>query len=336
MNKTIKKITFAALVLGSASLFTLSATAQDSAQSTSYKIPPLTVEEGEFKIGKFVQVKGAKMHYAESGAGDPILFLHGNPTSSYLWRNVTPFLDKQGRTIAVDLIGMGHSEKPDIDYSYTDHYQYLDGFIKKLDLKNITIVAHDWGAALGWDYARRNPNNVKAIAFMEGVLPPIFPQPSFEAMGEEMGEMFRAMKTPGQGEEMIINKHMFIEGILPQMMARNLGENAHNAYRKPYIDKSSRTPLLAWPRAVPIAGTPTETVQLMEGIQAFMENTNKPTLLLYAEPGVLVPPKLVPHYQNTIKNLDTAYIGQGLHFVQEDQPVAVGRALSEWFRQIEK
>jgi haloalkane dehalogenase len=303
---------------------------------TTYKIPPLSIVEGKFKQDKFVNVNGVKMHYVEAGTGEPILFLHGNPTSSYLWRNITPFLSEQGRTIAIDLVGMGYSDKPDIEYSYKQHYEYLDAFIKKLALKNITIVGHDWGAALAWDYARQNPDNIKGITFMEGVLPPIFPQPSYEAMGKEMGGMFKAMKTPGQGEEMIINKNMFIENILVGMVNRNIGDEAHNVYRKPYKEVSSRKPLLAWPRNVPIAGEPKENVQLMKGIQKFMENTDKPTLLLYAEPGVLVPPKLVPHYEKTIKNLETSYIGQGLHFIQEDQPVAIGRAISEWLRRIEQ
>lgn len=300
----------------------------------SYKFPPAEVAEVEFKPAKYVGVSGYKMHYSEFGSGDPILLIHGNPTSSYLWRNVVPHIAEQGRVIAVDLIGMGYSDKPNIDYTYGEHYAYLSGFIKNLGLKNITIVGHDWGAALAWDYASQNSENIKAIAFMEGVLPPIFPQPSFDAMGEEMGGMFKAIKTPGRGERMIISDHMFVEGILPQMMARNMGTIAHEAYRSPYIQVSSRKPLLAWPRAVPINGEPKETVNVMQNIADFMADTDIPTLLLYAEPGVLVPPKLVAHYQNTIENLQASYVGRGLHFIQEDQPDAIGRSLSDWLTRL--
>ena len=302
----------------------------------AYKLPAPQIAEGQFSQGKFVNVRGVKMHYQESGKGDPVLFLHGNPTSSYLWRNVTPYLEQQGRTIAIDLVGMGYSGKPDIDYSYDDHYAYLDGFIKALGLKNITIVGHDWGAALGFDYARRNPGNVKAIAFMEGLLPPIFPQPDFEAMGEEMGGMFRAFKTKGQGEEMVIRNNMFIEQLLPSMVNRPLGEVAMNVYRAPYKDLAARIPLLAWPRAVPIAGEPAKGVQLMNDIRAFMETTDKPVLLLYADPGVLVSMQVVSYYQQTIKNLETVYVGQGFHFIQEDQPKGIGRAISDWLRRLNK
>ncbi|GLR70254.1 haloalkane dehalogenase [Agaribacter marinus] len=329
----LKKI-ITAVIFGSLTLSVSIVNAQNSTLNTAYKLLLKEVAETAFTKDKFVNVKGVKMHYSEAGQGDPILFLHGNPTSSYLWRNITPMVEKQGRTIAVDLIGMGYSDKPDIDYSFADHASYLEAFVKALKLKNITIVAHDWGAALGWHYATIRPDNVKAIAFMEGVLPPLFPYASFEAMGKEMGNMFRAMKTPKQGEKMIIDQHMFVEGILPQMMSRNLGETAHNAYRKPYVDISSRKPLLAWPREVPIAGEPAQNVELMEEIHAYMAKTEKPVLLIYADPGVVTPPELVPHYENTIKHLETAYVGQGLHFIQEDQPHAIGRSLSDWLRRI--
>jgi haloalkane dehalogenase len=326
------KLTTAMVFLATALLTHTSNAVAENKQS--YKFPPAIVAEMEIQPAKFVEVKGYKMHYSEVGIGDPILLIHGNPTSSYLWRNVVPHIAQQGRVIAVDLIGMGYSDKPNIDYTYGEHFEYLVGFIEALELKNITIVGHDWGAALAWDYARQNEEDIKAIAFMEGVLPPIFPQPSFEAMGEEMGGMFKAIKTPNKGEQMIISDHMFVENILPQMMARNIGKVAHDAYRLPYINVSNRKPLLAWPRAIPINGEPTESVNLMKNIAHFMANTEKPALLLYAEPGVLIPPKLIPHYQATIKNLQTSYVGRGLHFIQEDQPDAIGRGLSDWLVRI--
>lgn len=300
--------------------------------SGEYKLPRPQVEEEARIQGNDVDVKGTRIHYLAQGTGDPILFIHGNPTSSYLWRNVMPLVSGQGRAIAPDLVGMGRSGKPKSEYRYIDHYAYLEAFIDALKLTNITLVVHDWGATLGFDYASRHPGRVKRIAFMEGVLPPIFPQPSFEAMGEEMGGMFRAFKDPLKGRELIVDKHLFVEQILPNFVNRRLGPTAMAEYRSPYVDLSSREPLLAWPREIPIAGEPKDVVARMKGIERFMTTTRKPILLLYAEPGVLVPPKLVPWYVQNIRRLETSFVGQGLHFIQEDNPAAIGRALSDWIR----
>lgn len=298
----------------------------------NYKLPRLEVPE-EFKLeGQWVKVKGAKIRYIEQGQGDPIVFVHGNPTSLYLWRNVIPHVSGQGRAIALDLVGMGGSGKPKIEYRYKDHYDYFESFIDSLKLTNITFVVHDWGAALGFDYASRHPDRVKRIAFMEGVLPPIFPQPSFEAMGEEMGGMFRAFKDPVKGREMVIDNHMFVEQILPNFVNRPLGPKAMEEYRRPYTNPKDRKPLLAWPREIPIAGEPKDVVARMEVIKQFMTATDKPILLLYAEPGVLVPPQLVSWYVQNIRRIETAFVGQGFHFIQEDNPDAIGRAISDWIR----
>ena len=306
------------------------AAAQD--KGPAYKLPRAIVSEAPPAEGRHVTVKGASIHYLEEGRGDPIVFIHGNPTSSYLWRNVIPHVLGVGRAVAPDLVGMGRSGKPKIAYRYTDHYASLESFIEILDLKNITFVLHDWGAALGFDYALRNPDRVKRIAFMEGVLPPIFPQPSFEAMGAEMGGMFRAIKDPVQGRKLIVDDHMFIERILPGFVNRPLGAKSMDEYRRPYIDPRHREPLLAWPREIPIAGEPKDVAARMLAIKDFMVTTDKPMLLIYAEPGVLVSPKLVPWYVGTIRKLETAFVGQGLHFIQEDNPDAIGRALADWIR----
>ncbi len=305
---------------------------QAQQKSDDYRLPRTNVTEQSDWTGNHIDVLDSQIHYVESGEGDPILFIHGNPTSSYLWRNVVPFLSDQGRTIAVDLIGMGRSGKPDIAYRYQDHYAYLTAFIDALNLTNITLVTHDWGAALGFDYAAQHPDRVKRIAFMEGVLPPIFPQPSFEAMGEEMGGMFRAFKDPEKGRELIIDNHMFVEQVLPGFVSRPLGEVAMTEYRRPYLSPADREPLLAWPREIPIAGEPQDVVDRMTAIRTFMQTTDKPVLLLHADPGVVVPLQVVPWYVANIRNIETAFIGQGLHFLQEDQPDAIGRAISDWIR----
>ncbi len=268
-------------------------TTTDASTTGNKLTPPKISAEYPFE-SRFVPVLGSRIHYVESGTGDAIVFIHGNPTSSYLWRNVIPYVIPYGRAIALDLIGMGKSDKPDIDYRFSDHYRYVEGFIEKLRLGKITLVIHDWGAALGFEYARRHPDRVKAIAFMEGVLPPSMPQPSFEAMGEEMGGMFRAFKDPELGIQMVIRENKFVVEILPNLVNRNLSVEERAAYLAPFQDEPSRKPVLVWPREVPIAGEPKENVETMHAIGAFMEQTDIPMLVLYAYPGILIPPAAVP------------------------------------------
>ena len=189
-------------------------------------------------------------------------------------------------------------------------------------------------AGLGFNYARQNPHRIKAIAFMEGVLPPIFPQPSFSAMGEEMGAMFRAFKDPIQGEKMVIEDNMFVEKILPNFVNRTLTDEAMKYYRAPYLQRKDRKPILAWPRAVPIAGEPQKNVVIMEDIKKYMLTTETPILLVYASPGVLVNKDVKNWYVDNIKDIETAFVGQGLHFIQEDQPDAIGKAIQDWMRRL--
>jgi len=215
----IKHITFKTITLLLLSLFvvqflyssqTIAMEAEDS-----YKLPRPTIS-AEFPYeSQFANVLDSNMHYVETGEGDPIIFLHGNPTSSYLWRNILPFSARYGRSIAVDLIGMGQSDKPDINYTFDDHYAYLKTFINHLGLNNITLVVHDWGAALGFNYARQHPNKVKAIAFMEGALPPGLPASSLMALSEPQREFFSLLRDPVTGPELVIKQNFFIEQALP-------------------------------------------------------------------------------------------------------------------------
>lgn len=295
------------------------------------KLAPPEVSETLSYAHQKVDVLESEMAYLDVGEGEPVLFIHGNPTSSYLWRNIIPFVSDQRRAIAVDLIGMGASGKPDIAYTYADHYAYLSAFIDALDLSGITLVVHDWGAALGWDYARQNPGRVKRIAFMEGVLPPAFPSPGFEGMGD-VGAALKAMRDPVQGHQMVVVNNMFVEQMLPSMVNRPLGDLAMAAYRAPFASEADRKPVLEWPRQLPIGGEPQHATQVLNDVTKFMQATDMPTLLLYAEPGVLVPPSAVDWYAGHMKNLETVFVGQGFHFIQEDQPVAIGRALRDWLR----
>ena len=302
--------------------------------ASSYKLPPVKISTTFPYQSKYIKVNGSRMHYVDEGKGDPVIFIHGNPTSSYLWRNIIPYVTDQHRAIAIDLIGMGQSAKPDINYTFSEHFQYVESFIKQLGLRNVTLVVHDWGAAIGFEYARRHPENVKAIAFMEGVLPPAFPQSSYEAMGEDMGGLFKMLRDPIKGKHMVIDNNGFVEKLLPAFTNRTLGENEMEVYRAPYKQKASRKPTLVWPLEIPIGEQPANTTSTMESIEQFMAHTKLPILMLYASPGAVLPPSAVPWYKKKIKNLETAYIGQGLHFIQEDQPESIGRALNDWMRRL--
>ena len=302
------------------------------AQAGQRKLPAPVISETLTIPQKAVDVLGSRMTFVELGEGEPVVFVHGNPTSSYLWRNVMPHAGEGHRAIAIDLIGMGGSAKPDIAYSFDDHYRYFAAFIDALGLRNLTLVGHDWGAALAWEYARRNPTRVRRLAFMEGVLPPAFPAPSFEAMGPEMEKMFRAFKDPVLGPRVVMDEHMFVEQVLPGFVNRTLGDEAMRAYRAPFLEREARRPVLAWPREVPIAGEPASTMAALNAISEFMARTKMPVLLLYAEPGAVVPPSAVAWYVKRIANLETSFVGQGLHYIQEDQPDAIGRAIADWIR----
>lgn len=309
---------------------TLAALLGQPALAQDTKLPLPQISEELTLQRQSIPVLDSTMTYLDSGSGAPVLFLHGNPTSAYLWRNILPYVADTNRAVAVDLIGMGGSGKPDIAYTFDDHARYLEAFIDAMGFETLTLVGHDWGGALAWDYARRHPGRVDKLAFMEAVAPPAMPQPSFEAMGEDMGGMFRAFKDEATGRQMVIEENFFVEQVLPALVNRPLGEAAMAEYRAPYREKQSRWPTLAWPREVPIAGQPASSVQLMADIGAFMEETEMPVLLLYAEPGILVSPAAVGWYRERISGLETVFVGQGLHFIQEDQPDAIGRALEDW------
>lgn len=282
---------------------------------------------------KFVEVLGSNIAYVDEGQGDPILFIHGNPTSSYLWRNIMPYAEPYGRVIALDLIGMGKSDKPDLDYTYGDHIQYLEGFIAALDLENITLVIHDWGSAMGMDYARRHQDNVKAMAFLEAIVAPAMPVPSYEAMGPVAGEFFRNVRTPGVGEEMILKQNLFAAVLLPEAgVVRDMSDEEKATYVAPYPDEKSRIPTLQWPREVPIAGEPAHTAKLVVDNGKWLKETDIPKLYFYAEPGALNPAPVVEYFQTQLKNIETRYVGVGTHFLQEDNPHAIGRGLADWLR----
>ena len=276
---------------------------------------------------RYIEVLGDRMHYIDEGEGEAILFLHGNPTSSYLWRNVIPFVTDNYRAIAVDLIGMGKSDKPDLEYTYQDHKRYLDAFIEALDLRDVTLVIHDWGSVLGFDYAVEHDDNIVGIAFMESIIPPRFP--SAQAMGGALGR-FRT----DAGEELILEQNQFVEQILPGSIVRELTEEEMAYYRAPYPTPESRLPTLQWPRELPAAGEPSRNVEVVTRIGGWMRGTDVPMLFLWARPGALNNEAFAEAMAEGVKNIQTQFVGAGRHFIQEDQPEMIGRTLADWRRRI--
>ncbi len=234
----------------------------------------------------YIEVQGSRIHYLDKGTGDPILFLHGNPTSSYLWRNIIPHLTSLGRCLAPDLIGMGKSDKPDIEYRFFDHVKYLESFIEKLALKNLTLVVHDWGSALGFHHASRHEDNVKGIAFMEAIVMPF----RWEAFSADVKEMFQAFRTPEVGWEMIVNQNVFVEQILlSKGEVRELSEAEKNHYREPFLEPASRKPVWRWPNEIPIEGQPADVAEAVEAYNRWLQQSDLPKLLFHASPGASCP-----------------------------------------------
>ena len=280
---------------------------------------------------RFIEVNGSKMHYIDEGEGDPILFLHGNPTSSYLWRNIIPYVTSTARAIAPDLIGMGRSDKPAIDYRFLEHSTYVEGFIEALDLENITLVIHDWGSALGFHYARRHEDNVKALAFMEAILAPV---PSWDGLPPDFQDIFKMFRTPEVGWNMIVNQNFFVEKILPGSVVRTLTDEEMDRYREPFIEVDSRKPLWRWPNEIPIEGEPPEVVEVVSRYNLWLQETELPKLMFYATPGALMTAPVVGWASQAFKNLTAIDIGEGIHFVQEDAPQLIGQGLASWYGEL--
>lgn len=276
----------------------------------------------------YVGVLGSQMHYVDEGEGDPILFLHGNPTSSYLWRNIIPHVTSQGRAIAVDLIGMGKSDKPDIEYRFVDHVKYVEGFIEALGLKNISLVIHDWGSALGFHYASRHKDNVKGLAFMESIMMPV---PTWDAFPEQARSIFEGFRTPDVGEDMIFNKNFFVERVLPGSILRKLTDEEMDYYRQPFLEPSSRRPTWRWPNEIPIAGEPADVKEIVSAYSQWLQKSDIPKLMFYAHPGALMQAPVVEWVRQNLSNLTSVDIGPGSHFVQEDSPHKIGSELAAWY-----
>lgn len=229
-----------------------------------------------------VDVLDSTISYTEAGTGTPLVFLHGNPTSSYLWRRVISHIEMTGRHVVPDLIGMGESGKPAIAYRFDDHARYLDAFIDTLGLDDIVLIGHDWGGALAFDWATRHPGRARGLAFMETIVRPM----SWSDLPEGAQELFRSFRTPGVGEAMILDQNVFIEQALPRTVASGLTPEDLDVYRKPYPTPASRRPLLQWPREMPLDGEPADVVRRVEAYDTWLANSPEvPKLLLTFDPG---------------------------------------------------
>jgi len=301
-----------------------------------YKVPPMEIPSTTKYTHEYVNILGSKMAYVDVGEGDPILFLHGQPTSSYLWRNVMPHLEGQGRLIAPDNIGFGKSDQPEMDYTFGDQYPYLEAFIEKLGLKNITLVVHDWGSGLGLHYARLYPGNIKGIVTMEALMAPLLPAKSWEDYPEHKVKFSKRVRSPVEGRKLVIEDNWFLKVALPNGIVRPLDEVAHAEYLKPFPTEKSRIQVYQWPKELPIAGEPSATVKVISAYNKWLEETEIPWLYLYATPGSQNPPEAAEYWEKRAKNIQISYIGNGIHYVQEDQPYAIGRAIHDWYRRINK
>ncbi|MGH3651066.1 MAG: haloalkane dehalogenase, partial [Acidimicrobiia bacterium] len=281
---------------------------------------------------KSVRVLGSTMSYVEHGSGDPIVLLHGNPTSSYLWRKVIPELAELGRCIAPDLIGMGDSARVAAGrnaYRFSMHAEYLEALLEVLGVeRNVTLVGHDWGGALLFDWGRKNPHAVKGVSFMEAILVPI----TWDDWPESAVRIFEGMRSDA-GEEMVLTNNVFVERILPASVLNPIPETDMAVYRAPYLEPGeSRRPTLTWPREIPINGEPAFTSDVAEANSKWLSGPEVPKLFINAEPGSIVGDR-VRGVVRSWPNLTEVTV-PGVHFIQEDSGPEIGRAISDWLQSL--
>ncbi|GAA0898542.1 haloalkane dehalogenase [Virgisporangium ochraceum] len=259
-----------------------------------------------------------------------MVFLHGNPTSSYLWRGVLPHVAAGGRRcVAVDLIGMGGSGKPDIAYTLGEHIDHVEALLDALDLDDPVLVGHDWGVAIGLDLLRRHPDRVAGAAFMEGHLRPLDGWDDFDPGGREL---FQRLRTPGVGERMVLEENFLLDALLPAAMLRTPAPADLAVYRRPYPDAASRRPLLRWTREIPVAGVPAGSASILAAGWENLSVSPVPKLLVHGEPGAVVTRDVVRRCRDALPHLTVQDVGTGLHFLPEDRPAEVGAAVSTWLR----
>ncbi len=276
----------------------------------------------------YATVLGKQMAYHESGTGPAVVFLHGNPTSSYLWRNVVPHVSDRARCIAPDLIGQGDSDKLDDtgpgSYRFVDHRRYLDGLLDQLDLGDaVTFVVHDWGSALGFDWANRHRDRVAGIAFMEAIVRPV----GWDEWPDAARPIFEGFRSDA-GEKMVIEKNLFVEAVLPGSILRSLTPAEHDEYRRPFVEPEHRRPTLTWPREIPIDGEPADVHAIVADYAEWLSASDVPKLFINADPGAILVGEQREFCRSWPNLTEVTVIGN--HFIQEDSPHEIGAALADW------
>ena len=279
-------------------------------------------------------VLGSNIAYIDVGSSPSYatLFLHGSPTSSYLWRNVIPHVSPKSRCIAPDLIGFGDSDKVSgLEYRFVDHQRYLDEFIDAvLPTEKITLVVHDWGAALGFDWARRNESRVAGVAFMEFVTPP----QSRDVFRVLQGGVFQDYRSPELGRKLLVDQNEFIEKFLPDGIVRKLSEKEMAEYRRPFLDPASREPLWRFPNEIPAEGEPADVWEIAQKYMAWLMSCEVPKLFFSFSPGAIIPEGKVDFLLGRLKNTKNVFLGKGIHFVQEDHPHELGSEIALWLPEL--
>ncbi|MGN6307820.1 MAG: haloalkane dehalogenase [Mesorhizobium sp.] len=276
-----------------------------------------------------IAVLDSTMSYVEAGGNGPaVLFLHGNPTSSYIWRNIIPHVAPVGRCLAPDLIGYGQSGKPDIAYRFFDQVRYLDAFIEKTGIGEMVLVAQDWGTALAFHLASRRPHRILGLAFMEFIRP--FDRWEDFHQRDEARDLFKAFRTPGRGEKLVVEDNIFIERVLPASVMRKLSDEEMGAYRAPFPTPASRKPILSMPNEMPIEGLPADVASISEHDHRALRLSAYPKILFHGEPGALVSPAAANAFAATLTDCKVINLGPGAHYLQEDHADAIGIALRSW------
>ena len=277
---------------------------------------------------KYAVVKQSRMHYLEEGNGDPVLFVHGMPASSYLWRNIIPGLADSARCLAVDLIGMGHSDKPEIDYTVFEHIEYLTGFIKALDLKNVTLVLHGWGSVVGFEYARSHEKNIRAIAFFE---PHVRAVTDWDMLSLPVQQLASLLNRPGASYRAIVEQNYLINKLLPNGVLRKLTAEELERYEEPFQTPDSRKPLWQYVQDLPLGNGETEVVKLINRYSDWLQFCDIPKLMMYAIPGFITTIDTVQWASGHLKNLTLVELQDALHFAQESIPEKFKAELRQWY-----
>ena len=276
-----------------------------------------------------IDVLDSQIFYQEAGTGTPLVFLHGNPSSSHLWRNVLPRIGAPGRCLAPDLIGMGSSGKPDIAYSFADHARYLDAWFDGLALDGVVLVGHDWGGALAFDWAARHPGRARGVAFLETIVRPM----SWDEYPAAARSRFQAFRTPNVGETMVLDENVFIEQALRATVLNALSDEDMDAYRKPYPTRDSRRPLLQWPRSMPLDGEPADVVARIDAYDRWLaDSADVPKLLLTFDtsPTLIIGGAMAAWCADNVASLEVEHCGPAGHLAPEDQPEAIAAAIVRW------